>query len=159
MSHNRKGVTLVEVILALALFGIVALVLSQGFNNTLNSLATMTEVANDDDAIRFVRQEVVHIADRDELDEGGEVTLVDGRIADWEAEIEPGPVTDLFYLTIEIRIEPLEVDQEVTEATEELMVLRPDWSIDEDRADILEENRQRLEERRRNLDFDTGPLR
>lgn len=156
---RRRGISLLEVILALAVFGLVAFLVSLAFRNTLLSLSFIAIEDNDDDHLRFVRQQIVMMTDREEIEDGGEITLVDGRQADWEADIEQGPVSDLFYLDLTINIEALDVQDEPTVAVQNLMILRPDWSIEEDdTADVLQNNRERLEDRRRQLDFVTDPL-
>ncbi len=141
----RRGFTLVEVMAALVIVAMSAIVLGaayinvlQGYENAKRATRTNTEVA-------FAREILFHIADLDQAEEGGDFQTVEGESVDWQATIEPTDVADLFTVTLEVQLPPNDKGERETVA-EVFRLLRPTWSEDADRDQLRQEARARIED-------------
>ena len=149
---GRRAFSLIEVVIAVAVFAMAATVLTSAFTNAL--LARERSASNDllNNDIRAVRMQLLLEADLEAAEDGGEIETLSSGEAEWESEIEPTNVVDLFYVRLNIRFtEPLE--GLATEHVESLYLLRPTWSDSSERSDLLEDKREELEDARRDLDF------
>lgn len=149
---SRTGFSLIETLVAVAIAGVAFFVLTETFFNVLLTLEGLESEADHQKDIRFVRTQVIQIADRDELLDGGEITTLDLGEATWTAELEDTSVLDLFALDLAIRFE--NPDGDPLDYQERLYLLRPTWTEDgfdrsERRADIQRE----LESRDRRRDW------
>jgi prepilin-type N-terminal cleavage/methylation domain-containing protein len=145
--------TLIEVTLALAIFGMGLVVLTQSFVNGLISLEKVDLQGDTSGDIRFVRGQIITLADLEELEDGGDIpTLSLGR-ATWEATAEPTPVVDLFKVELRIRFDGNPPGIEPFEHRETLYLLRPTWSDPIDRSVLISEAREALESERLTRDW------
>lgn len=140
---STRGFSLIEVVIAIAVAGIAFFVLTETFFNvllTLDALETESDYQKD---VRFVRRQVIQIADRDELEDGGEITTLDLGEAAWEVELLETGIVDLFQA--DLRIEFENPEGEPFEYRETLYLLRPTWSDPIESSAILSEVRDRIE--------------
>jgi type II secretory pathway pseudopilin PulG len=149
--RNRTGFSLVEVVIAIALAGTAFIVLTETFFNVLLTLDKLEAETDFEKDVRFVRREVIQIADRDELEQGGEITTLDLGKAEWDAEIEETETVDLFKLRLSIDFE--NPAGEPVEYREILYLLRPTWSDPIESSAILSEVRDRIEDQKRRRDW------
>ncbi|MEX0331347.1 MAG: PilW family protein [Puniceicoccaceae bacterium] len=146
---QSSGFSLIEVVIAVSLAGIAFFVLTQTFFNVLLTLESLESQSDYQKDVRFVRREIIQIADRDDLEQGGEITTLDLGQASWLVEIEETEIVDLFKVMLEIEFENPE--GEPIEYQEVLYLMRPTWSdpiessaiLSEVRDAILEENLRR----------------
>ena len=148
---GRKGFSLIEVLVAVAIAGIAFFVLTETFFNVLLTLESLESESDYQKDVRFVRREIVQIADRDELEDGGEITTLDLGTAEWRAELEALDVVDLFKVELEIDFENPE--GEPINYRETLYLLRPTWSDPIESSSILSEARDRIEEQNMRRDW------
>jgi prepilin-type N-terminal cleavage/methylation domain-containing protein len=87
---------------------------------------------------------IIQIADRDELEDGGEITTLDLGEAMWEVELEETEIVDLFKMDLFIEFE--NPDGSPIEYREILFLLRPTWSDPIESSAILSDVRDRIEE-------------
>lgn len=148
----RRGFSLIEVLIALAIFALVAAVFSQAFFNTLLALDNQAAMSANVDDLRFVRSQIILEPDLDTFEDGGEINTLDAGEARWEAEVEPTEVPHLFrvLLTIEFagtdEIEPWEHE-------EQLYLLRPTWSDPTETDEIQQKMQERIEDHRNLWDW------
>ncbi len=150
--HRRAAFSLIEVVIAVAVFAMAATVLTSAFSNAL--LARERSVSNDllKADIRAVRMQLLLEASLDEAEDGGEMQTLSSGEASWEATIEPTNVIDLFKVELSIAFsEPPEGLPE--KHTETLYLLRPTWSDSSERSELLQDKRDDLEDARRDLNF------
>lgn len=145
--HSRTGFSLIEVVVALALFAMAAVVLSDAFVNAL--LARERGVSNDarNRDIQAVRMQLLLEPDRETAEDGGVYETLSNGAADWQATIEPINIVDLFQ--VQLRIEFREPQDDLESLHEEtLYLLRPTWSEADERSELLQEKRSDLLDQR-----------
>ena len=148
MSKQRRGFTLVEVILATILFAVAAVGFVQTAFYIHHALKQVESQDSHEADIRFVRQIVLAIEERQILEEGDQITTLNSGTASWEVEIEETSVPDLFKMILTIVLDD-ESDNEEPHI-DELYIFRQgsDWSQPTDRSALFEENRERILEAR-----------
>jgi prepilin-type N-terminal cleavage/methylation domain-containing protein len=142
-----RGFTLLEVLLALALFASAVVVLTGAYLNCIEGLAAVRLDREFEQEVRWVREQVLLQADREEVAKGGEVSTPSAAKLSWTAEVQSAPVIDLF--TVELQVTMVVEKEKPREHHERLTVLRPSWSEPTERGKLLEEAKTRIEEDRR----------
>lgn len=144
----RAAFTLLEVLIALLIFTIGVTVLGQAYLNSLRALTQSADPIDVEDDIAFVRERILRLATRDELETGGQVeTWKSGQI-NWEATLEETEIVDLFRVTIEYDIPEHDLTLSQT-----LLLHRPSLSEPDERDQLLEDKRQALERARGNPEW------
>ena len=151
-ANEPIGFTIVEVTIALAIFSIAVVMLTQSFVNTLLSLDSIESEASILSDVRFVRAQALIVADREEFEEGGEVITLSSGSAIWYATIESTTVSDLFNVLLIIEMESPD-NGEIEVYEQELFLLRPTWSDPVERSELIAENRDRLHSNRLAFDW------
>ncbi len=140
---SQLGFTLLEVLVALAIFALAAVVLGGTYVNALNAYemaARRNEYAVD---LRFVRAVLLTEPDREKAAAGGDLDLGDNKRAHWQAEITPTGVVDLFSVAWTCEI--IDPDRRAPyRATQTLLLLRPTWSDPVERSKLLEQAKERI---------------
>jgi general secretion pathway protein I len=144
---NRRGFTLIEVLVSLAIFAVAAVSLGAAYSNVLLSRIAMKQDGQRLDDLARCRAALLETPGFEDVEAGGEIHLPGGRTARWQGKIEATAVSDLFAVQLTAEIEPAG-GAEAEEFTETRMLLRPTWSIPSDRQKIRDEARQRLEKER-----------
>ena len=151
-SKRVAAFTLVEVLIAVAIFAMAASVLMSAFVNALLSRenAAKYDLLNAD--IRAVRMQLLLEPNLEDAEDGDEYETVHSGEASWEAQVVPTNVVDLFQVELSIRFsEPPE--GLVADYTETLYLLRPTWSESDERSDLLQDKREAIEDTRRDFNF------
>ena len=124
-----RAFSLVEVLVALTIFALSAIILGSSYVNVLNSYAVASRAAKSSEDMLFARSLILTEPDITKLKDGGEFDTADGRRAKWTAEIVPTSTADLFTVTFTCEIANTNAgDPDKTVQT--FTVLRPTWSID-----------------------------
>jgi general secretion pathway protein I len=144
---NRRGFTLIEVLVSLAIFAVAAVSLGAAYSNVLLSRIAMKQDEQRLDDLARCRAALLETPGFDDVEAGGEIHLPGGRTARWQGKIEATAVSDLFAVQLTAEIEGAD-GAEPEEFTETRMLLRPTWSIPSDRQKIRDDARQRLEKER-----------
>lgn len=140
--------TLIEVLVALAILGIAAVGLAATHGNLLLAREQMRRLDAEDEALRRARESIL-AADATGAaptvgKEGrrltGRVDLSAGGQAEWEAELRPAGIGDLFEVTLAVRREGEAGDG----IAQSFPLLRPGWSAEADRRALLDAARERL---------------
>jgi prepilin-type N-terminal cleavage/methylation domain-containing protein len=151
-SRSRKGFSLIETVIAVAIAGAAFFMLTETFFNVLLTLEDLESEADHQKDIRFVRSQVIQLPDRDEVEEGGEITTLDLGTAEWEAEIESTTAVDLYRLDLAIEFE--NPDGEPLLHRETLYLLRPTWLEDSlERSDLKADVQKAIEDKARHRDW------
>src|ERR1035441_2284073 len=83
---SLSGFTLLEVLVALAIFAMAAVVLGATYVNALNAYNAASRHNEYDTDLRFVRAAVLTEPDRDKAEQGGDLDLGGGKRAHWQAD-------------------------------------------------------------------------
>ncbi|HUL53123.1 MAG TPA: prepilin-type N-terminal cleavage/methylation domain-containing protein [Opitutaceae bacterium] len=137
------GFTLLEVLVALAIFALAAVVLGATYVNALNAYEAATRRNGYSEDLRFARMAVLTEPDRNKVEEGGELDLGGGKRARWQADVASTNTVDLFSVTWTCAItNPARPEPFRTSQT--FLLLRPTWSDPVERATLLEQTRERI---------------
>ena len=137
------GFTLLEVLVALAIFALAAVVLGATYVNALNAYEAATRRNQYDEDLRFVRAAVLTQSDRDKVEEGGQLDLGNNRRATWQADVAPTGTVDLFAVTWTCTIADPAKPQPY-KITQTFMLLRPTWSDPVERSQLLADAKDRI---------------
>lgn len=150
--HRRAAFSLIEVVIAVAIFGMAATVLMSAFVNALLARERGVSIDLLDADIRAVRMQLLLEPNLEDAEDGDEYETLNSGEASWEASIEPTNVVDLFQ--VQLRISFSEPPEGLpAEHIETLYLLRPTWSESDERSDLLQEKREALEDIRGDYNF------
>lgn len=141
----RAGFTIIEVMVALAILALAAIVLGAAYVNVLNSYAIAGRSRDADEDVKFARMQLLAEPDVKKLEVGNDFESVGDRKVRWTARAEPTAIADLFTVTFECEVTDL-TQLEPRKITETFMLLRPTWSDPLERAKLREEARARIAE-------------
>jgi prepilin-type N-terminal cleavage/methylation domain-containing protein len=140
---KKSAFTLIEVVLASAIFATALVVLTSAFANALTAMHNMRRDAGDEVVFRYVSSLVTTIPDLDNFKEGEELDLPDDAKVSWKAQVEPTTVADLFKAELTITLKKPDVDEPIVRV-EHLYLLRPTWSDSDERDKIISDAKTAL---------------
>lgn len=142
--RNRKGgFTVIEVMLALALFGVAVTTFTAAYLNIINAIAAIQVDQAYEQDLSMIRLAAFSSVLIEDLEEGGDVFTGSHGEATWKVEYEPTLVADLFKARLLIEILDKEKDR-MKEVEEVHYLTRPSWSDPVERAELRAETRDRL---------------
>jgi general secretion pathway protein I len=142
--RRERAFTLLEVLVALCIFAMAAVVLSASYLNVLNSYEAVSRGLQTNEDFAFARQLVLNEPDREKLEKGGEFDTTNNRHVRWSVEIESGTIADVFKVTFTCEIADPTLPQP-DKLTQTFMLLRPTWSIDAaERGKLHEDAKTRI---------------
>jgi general secretion pathway protein I len=137
-----RGFTIIEVLVALAIFALTAIVLGGAYLNVLNSYEVARRANLNDGDVSFARSQLLTQADLQTAANGAEFDDGDRHVK-WTAEIEPAGTTDLFTVTFTCTVTEPSAPGPRT-STETFMLLRPTWSDPTARTTLRQEAADRI---------------
>lgn len=149
MTFSRpRAFTLIEVLVALAIFAVAAVVLGASYSNLMLAHASIRDRDGNDSDIAWAREALLAEPDRAVVERGGDIVLPDGRTGNWRATVNATAVSDLFDVELELSAPPPAGTGDLVRATEKLRLLRPTWSTAAERKDLRDKATQRLKRQR-----------
>jgi general secretion pathway protein I len=145
-SSKRSAFTLVEVLVALAIFAIAGVVIATSYANVLGSHSAIMRRDDREPAMRLVRDAFRAEADRMKIEAWNDIVLPDSGRARWRAVLESTPIADLFDVTLEVEL-TLNANADAVTVTEKMRLLRPTWSDPAEREALRADSRAKLMER------------
>ena len=148
---SKTGFMLIEVLIALALFGLSAVFLVDGAFVAARTIRVMKDTREMEQDLLWVRGEIFKEEDFEKMKDGGDINSLSMGEVRWETEIEMTDVLDLYQVTLtleyegndDLRIEP-------GERVSKMFLLRPTWSnhqeFSTDRSRLLEDKREKIQE-------------
>lgn len=146
-SPRRRGFTLIEVLVSLAIFALAAVVLSVAYLNIIGSYRALGAHHQTDEDWKGLRAVVLTEPEAPKVEQGGRLALPGGRQLNWQAEIEPTDVADLFRLTLTAD-SPAAAGGEAWSRRQVMYLLRPSWSDPAERDRLRDLTRQRIAKER-----------
>ena len=141
MKRRVSGFTLLEALIALAIFATAAVVLAGAYINVLNGYEIAKRATVSEPELQFARMQLLTQADIDLARQGGEFDAADGRRVRWTATIDPTNQADLFQVTFDCELSGSGNDQKVQQV---FRVMRPTWSVAADRTTLRADARERI---------------
>jgi general secretion pathway protein I len=124
--RRTSAFTLIEVLAALMIFGLTAVVLGGAYLNVLNSYEIAQRSNVNESEVTFARSQLLTQADLPTAQAGAEFDDGASHVK-WTAEIDPADTTDLFTVIFTCVISDSTAAQPRT-VVETFMLLRPTWS-------------------------------
>ena len=143
-----RGFSLLEILLALVVFGFGVVVLSAAYINVLEGIERVRTDRAFDQEMKWVREQVQAQTDLKEVEKGGQSSSPDFGKIQWDVVVDPTGIADLFHVSIHVKFEGSGEKKE-REATQDFMALRPQWSEPLDRDKLRAESKKRIEDSRR----------
>ncbi len=153
LPQRRYAFTLVEVMVALAIFGMAVVVLGAAYVNVLNSYESIRKDQMADEEVAFVVSRILAHQVREDFESGGTIeTLHAGRFQ-WSAHLERTEVADLFEAEIRLTLPAAEVGERRRERVKTVFLYRPGWEEPVERDRLRLETRERLEQARQSREL------
>ncbi len=152
---RKNAFTLIEVLVALAIFALAAVGLGSAYSNVLLSRMALKEKGVGEEDFARCRAAMLETANFADIEKGGDVYLPDDRMARWKGKIEPTTVADLFWVTITVEIQTTAGGPYGTPREQSQWILRPTWSVESERTKLLADAKERLL-KTRGYDEETG---
>ena len=158
MYSSTQGFMLIEVLVALALFGMASVFLVDGISVASRTMRLMKDTREMEQDLLWARSQIFKEHRYEELEDGGEIeALTIGKIL-WETEIEMTNVLDLYRVKLSLEYDgndELGIDSGTRVST--MLILRPGWASGSDfsteRTRLLEDKKDKIrnmkEERQR----------
>ena len=142
---NKKAFTLVECVVALALFAVVAVVLGQTCFNCLNSVNSLAKDPSRDALRDYLRSKILAAEDLGEIQTGLDVYGPDGKTITIIGDAAATRIVDLFRLDVSC----VEIGY-----SDVFYLVRPSWygqltKASVDRDEILDDRKYEIEDARR----------
>jgi general secretion pathway protein I len=142
-SKRHDAFTLIEVMVALAIFAFSAITLAASYLHVLNAYDVAARTTQSDEDLTFARAQLMAEPDRKLVEEGNDFESTKGRRVQWSATIASTSINDLFTVTFVCEItDPAYPDPE--KVTQTFTLLRPTWSEPTERGDLFEKAKARI---------------
>ncbi|MDR2982644.1 MAG: prepilin-type N-terminal cleavage/methylation domain-containing protein [Puniceicoccales bacterium] len=127
--------SLMEVIISLAIFAIMAVVLLQAVGSVQEAMITTRDLTGREEAKRFVMRRVMSAQNTDAAAAGGTVELSDGESVSWAVSLEVTNLPDLHQATVTLNWSNGDTE------TLNLWAYRPEWSDASVRSNLIQNMR------------------
>jgi general secretion pathway protein I len=144
-TRAARGFTLIEVLIAITIFALTAIVLGSAYVNVLTCYNVVARANQTNEDVAFARAQLLAEPDRKVIEEGADFESIGGRHVKWSATIASTTINDLFTVTFVCEVtDPARSDPE--KVTQTFTVLRPTWSDPAERAQLLQDAKNRIAE-------------
>ena len=142
-SPVQSGFMLIEVLIALAIFGLAAVYLVDGAFVASRTIRVMKDTRAMEEDFIWVRNQIFQEADYEKIEEGGDILAPTLGEVTWETEVEMTKVLDLYKVRLTLDYEGNdELGFDPGERSSQMFILRPAWGSHSDFAT----ERRRLED-------------
>ena len=141
---------LIEVLIALALFGLSAVFLVDGAFVAARTIRVMKDTREMEQDLLWVRGQIFQEPDYEKIEEGGEIESLSMGEVRWETEIEMTTVLDLYAVTLTLNYDGNdELGIEPGERRSKMFLFRKKWGghsdFSSERNHLLEDVREKIE--------------
>jgi len=157
-SSTQSGFMLIEVLIALAIFGLAAVYLVDGAFVASRTIRLMKDTSAIEQDLLWVRNQIFQETDYEKIEEGGDIQAPSIGEVTWETEVEMTNVLDLYKLKLSLEYEgSSDIGIEPGKRISQMLLLRPSWSNHSDfsteRRRLFEEKRDKIREIREAMRF------
>ena len=151
---SPAGFMLIEVLIALALFGLSAVFLVDGAFVASKAIRVMKDTREMEQDLLWVRSQIFEEADYEKLEEGGDIQALGIGEVKWETEIEMTDVLDLYKVRLTLEYDGNdEMNIEPGTRISQMLLYRPTWGkhsdFATDRNRLMEDKRDKIREMQR----------
>ncbi len=143
MRSRCSGFSLLEVMIALAIFALAAVVLGGAYLNVLQGYELSNRALLRNENLRFAREALLIESDLEVVEKGGEFDAGNNARVRWKAKVEPTETPDVFEVVFDCEVNSPELRQP-ERTTEVFRLLRPTWSKADEREKLRMETRERI---------------
>ena len=148
------GFMLIEVLIALALFGLSAVFLVDGAFVASKAIRVMKDTREMEQDLLWVRSQIFKEADYEKLEEGGDIQALGIGEVKWETEIEMTEVLDLYKVRLTLEYDGNdEMNIEPGTRISQFLRYRPTWGkhseFATERNRLMEDKRDKIREMQR----------
>ena len=149
--YSSKGFMLIEVLIALALFGLSAVYLVDGAFVAARTIRVMKDTREMEQDLLWVRGEIFKEPDYEKIKDGGDIQSLSMGEVRWETEVEMSDVLDVYQVTLTLEYEGNEeLGFEGGERVSKMYLFRPTWGKNSDfsseRTRLLEDKKDKIRE-------------
>jgi len=141
---KHRAFSLIEVLVALAIFALAAVGLGAAYSNVLLGRQALKQYDVGAEDMARCRAALLETVNFDDIEVGGDIYLPDDRMARWQGKVEPTAVSDLFAVTLSAEIQKETGGEFIPRKEETRLLLRPSWSTASDRKVIRDAAKERL---------------
>ncbi len=141
---KHRAFSLIEVLVALAIFALAAVGLGAAYSNVLLGRQALKQYDVGAEDMARCRAALLETVNFDDIEVGGDIYLPDDRMARWQGKVEPTAVSDLFAVTLSAEIQKETGGEFIPMKEETRLLLRPSWSTASDRKVIRDAAKERL---------------
>ena len=147
----KFGFMSVEVLIALALFGLSAVILVDGAFVATRVAREMEDTRELEQDLIWARSQILGISDYEKFSEGGDIEALSMGEVTWETEVEMTDVLDLYRVVLRLDYDGND-DYGVEPGTREsaMYLLRPTWGSHKDfasdRGRLLDDRRTKMQD-------------
>lgn len=146
-----RGFMLIEVLIALAIFGLSAVYLVDGAFIASRTIRIMKDTRELEQDLLWARSEIFRETDYEKMEDGGDLPTISMGEIRWETEIEMTDIIDLFKVRLLLEYDGNdELGVESGERTYHMLMFRPEWGshgdFSSDRNRLLEEKTEKIRE-------------
>ena len=148
---RNNGFMLIEVLIALALFGLSAVYLVDGAFVAARTIRVMKDTRAMEQDLLWVRGEIFKDPDYEKIKDGGDIQSLSMGEVRWETEVEMSDVLDVYQVTLTLEYEGNEeLGFEGGERVSQMYLFRPTWGQNGDfsseRTRLLEDKKDKIRE-------------
>jgi len=141
-----SGFSLLEVLVALMIFALSAIVLGSTYVNILNSYEAVARGNTRDEDVTFARAQLLAQPDRAKVEAGAEFDSLENRHVRWSATLASTAMPDLFTVTFLCEVTDMTKGGEAQKTIQTFTVLRPTWSDAAEKTQLRQLVRDRIAE-------------
>ena len=138
--------SLLEVLVALMIFALSAVVLGSTYVNVLNSYEAVSRGNTRDEDVAFARAQMLVLTDRAKVEAGGEFDSLESRHVRWTATLASTTLPDLFSVTFVCEVSDPAKGGDPERTTQTFTVLRPTWSEAAEKTQLRQAVQDRIAE-------------
>jgi general secretion pathway protein I len=138
--------SLLEVLVALMIFALSAVVLGSTYVNVLNSYEAVSRGNTRDEDVAFARSQMLVLTDRAKVEAGGEFDSLESRHVRWTATLASTTLPDLFTVTFVCEVSDPAKGGDPAKTTQTFTVLRPTWSDATEKTQLRQAVQDRIAE-------------
>lgn len=151
--RSPHGFMLLEVLIALALFGMSAVFLVEGVGLVSKEIVNRKNFRDLEGDLVWIRAQIFKQTDYEKMEEGGDIQALTMGEVRWETEIEMTEVLDVFRVSLTLSYDGNdEFEVEGGEKTYVMYLYRPTWSRNSDfateRGRLVDDKRKKIEQMR-----------